>query len=699
MSMLNLRQRARREAMKFSTWLRANNFRVLFITVVTVKIFFLFSFNSEYVTKFFLPFVEYFSREGSNPWHYFWQQGSGIEFPYNPLMLYLLAFFVKCGQLISASPTTLNVLLKIPILLADTLLTYLMLRTTKNKPLETLFFLSLAPILVYTSFMHAQLDIIPTALLFLSVYLIRLQKPLHAGAIFGAALATKFHVAAAGPLLAIYLWKNRSSRTALKFCALAAGVYGFFVAPFIWSVGFYRMVLTHPKQMMLFDVAAQLGELKLLVPLFALLVLYGRFFTYKKINFDLLDSFLAITFAILVFFIIPAPAWYLWMLPFVALLFIRNYQQNKLLVLLYLGFNFAYLLFFVFFHIEPGIIDLLFFGQPINLKIMHLKLAHITFTVLESTLFLVIYFVYKAGIKSNELYARQQNLVIGISGDSGTGKSTLMNHFINIFGSKATLIEGDGDHRWERGDTHWQEFTHLNPKANFLHRQAEHILLLKNHQPAWRINYNHHSGKFDTPQKINPTDFILLSGLHPFYLPKMRKLTDVKIYLDPQEKIKQHWKIVRDMRERGHSKERILEQMNRRTDDIKKYIAPQKDFADIIIHYFTTDAFEVGDSNASFRVQLKTVFDSSITIDPLLQALIQAGIAVEWNYADDLHSQELILDRPLPAEVLKQLHANLLPNIDELFSNSIERLDGFDGFVQFICLMVISEKMKERDAS
>lgn len=685
--------------MKLSTKMRAHNFQILFIAVVIIKIFFLCAFHSEYVTKFFLPFIEHFAVHGGDPWHYFWQQGTGIEFPYNPLMVYLLAFFVKLGKTASASPFLLRILIKIPILLADALLTYLMLNTTKNKSLETLFFLSLSPILVYASFMHTQLDIIPTALLFFSIYLLRLQKPLEAGAIFGAALATKLHVAAAGPLLVIYLWKNRSLKTALKFCAITGAVYGFFVAPFIWSTGFYRMVLTHPKQMMLFDVTAQLGELKLLAPLFALLVLYGRFFTYKKINFDLLDSFLAITFAIIVFFIIPAPAWYLWMLPFVALLFIRNYEQNKILVLLYLVFNWAYILFFVFFHMETGVVDLFFFSNPINLKIFHPKLAHIAFTILESTLFLVIYFVYKAGIKSNELYTRQQNLVIGISGDSGTGKSTLMNHFINIFGTKATLIEGDGDHRWERGDSHWQEFTHLNPKANFLHRQAEHILLLKNHQPAWRINYNHHSGKFDSPQKIIPTDFILLSGLHPFYLPKMRKLTDVKIYLDPQDSIKQHWKIIRDMRERGHSKERILEQMNRRESDIKKYISPQKDFADIIIHYFTTDSFEIGNPETSFALQLKTTFDSSITIEPLLQALIQNSIKFEWNYANDLRSQELILEHPLASEILKQLHSNLLPNSDEIFSNSIDHLDGFDGFVQFICLMVISEKMKERHAS
>ncbi|MBM3886704.1 hypothetical protein FJ364_02125, partial [Candidatus Dependentiae bacterium] len=692
-------------------WLTTNKFRNFFLLITFIKLFFLLLFCSKFIPQFFFPFVNHFALNFGDPWHYFWANNSGIEFPYNPLMLYILAIVIKVGHVLSSSPLFLQGLLKLPILFADTLLTYLMLRASKGKAAETLFFLSLSPILMYASFVYTQLDIIPTALLFLALHFIRfrLHSRQHddsnscmnafiAGCIFGSALSTKFHVAAAGPLLAIYLWKNKGWRIAGIFSVASLGVYLFFIAPFIFSQGFYRMVLTHPKQMMVFDTFAQLGQLKLLVPLFALMVLYGRFFTYKKINLDLLDSFLAITFATLVFFIIPAPAWYIWMLPFVALLFIRNYQQNKLLILLYLGLNISYLLFFIFFYHEQGSLDLFLLNRPFTFKIYHEKFANLTFTLLESILFLVIYFVYKAGIKSNELYARQQNLVIGISGDSGTGKSTLMKQFIKIFDTKATLIEGDGDHRWERGDVHWQEFTHLNPKANFLHRQAEHILLLKNHQSAWRAHYNHHTGKFDAPEKILPTDFILLSGLHPLYLPKMRKLIDVKIYLDPQEEIKRHWKIIRDMRERGHTKKAILTQMDRRANDIKKYIEPQKEFADIVIQYFTADDFEVGDPHAHFITQLKITFDSSIKIEPLLQKLIQAEVKTEWNYADDLQTQELILEKPLSAEILCQLHIDLLPNVEELVSNKLEWLDGFDGFVQFICLMVISEKMKERYA-
>ena len=132
-----------------------------------------------------------------------------------------------------------------------------------------------------------------------------------------------------------------------------------------------------------------------------------------------------------------------------------------------------------------------------------------------------------------------------------------MNNLKNILGTKATILEGDGDHKWERGNSNWQQLTHLDPKANFLHRQAEDIFMLKQGLAIDRVNYNHATGKFDLPIRIIPNDVIILAGLHPLYLPKMRKLIDLRIFIDPDIKLQLHWKITRDMRQRGHSLEKM----------------------------------------------------------------------------------------------------------------------------------------------
>ena len=59
--------------------------------------------------------------------------------------------------------------------------------------------------------------------------------------------------------------------------------------------------------------------------------------------------------------------------------------------------------------------------------------------------------------------------VICITGSSGVGKSTLSKFLYFIFGcNDVVTLNGDDAHRWERGDTNWDIYTHLNPSANNL---------------------------------------------------------------------------------------------------------------------------------------------------------------------------------------------------------------------------------------
>lgn len=68
-------------------------------------------------------------------------------------------------------------------------------------------------------------------------------------------------------------------------------------------------------------------------------------------------------------------------------------------------------------------------------------------------------------------------IAIGIAGDSATGKSTFANLIKdNIFKDNSIIIEGDNYHKWERNDKHWKQYTHLNPKANFLNVQVKDLI-------------------------------------------------------------------------------------------------------------------------------------------------------------------------------------------------------------------------------
>ena len=377
------------------------------------------------------------------------------------------------------------------------------------------------------------------------------------------------------------------------------------------------------------------------------------------------------------------------MIPFVCIYFIQNQNTIKAFIL-YFAFSSAYLVFFVFFY-DSEYKDIIFLGQEVNLKIRNENLQNISFTFLEITLVGILYAFYKYGIKSNSIYKKQTNLSVGIGGDSGSGKTKLLNNLEGILGDKLLQIEGDGEHKWERGDENWDKFTHLDPKANFIHKQAEAINLLKKNQSIKRSEYDHAKGKFTKAQLIKPREFIVIAGLHPFYLPKLRKNIDLKIYIDTDESLRRHWKILRDTKSRGHNLSRVLEQIENRMEDAKKYIYPQKNFSDMVINFFPTDTFELGKDGEHINLGLKITFDANVHMENILDYLQNDFL---WDYNDDLKSQYIEL-QDIPHNDFKIIATHTIDNINEIVSPSATWANGYDGFLQLICLKMISEKLKE----
>ena len=128
-----------------------------------------------------------------------------------------------------------------------------------------------------------------------------------------------------------------------------------------------------------------------------------------------------------------------------------------------------------------------------------------------------VYIFYRYGVQSNSVYNRSGSTIIGIGGDSGSGKSTLLRNMKMILRDSILEIEGDGEHKWERSDRNWEKFTHLNPKSNLLHNQANYLLSLKRGNAIFRRDYDHSTGTFTDYRKVEPKEIIVLSGLHPFY--------------------------------------------------------------------------------------------------------------------------------------------------------------------------------------
>lgn len=178
-------------------------------------------------------------------------------------------------------------------------------------------------------------------------------------------------------------------------------------------------------------------------------------------------------------------------------------------------------------------------------------------------------------------------LLLGIGGDSGTGKSTLVGGIYKIFGAdKITNINLDDYHTFDRAQRKIYNLTALHPAANNMALMGKHAWQLKNGEKIIKPVYDHSTGTFTEPEEVEPKPIVIIGGLFPFFTQELRDVFDLKVYLDPDEELKRTWKIQRDAGRRGYTIEQVMKEIEARQEDIRKHIEPQKEYADIIIRFF-----------------------------------------------------------------------------------------------------------------
>ena len=668
--------------------------RPLLLSIVFIKVLLLALFSSEYKEAFFLPFIEIFLKTLSNPWTYVLDNSLNIEFPYHSLMLYIYSIFYLPAYLMNIDNYYLsNLFFKIPTLVSDLLILYFLNKLLPNRRKEIIILYFCSPIILYACYIHSQLDLFPIMLLFGSIYFIKKHELTYSSLLIGLACATKLNVLVVLPLIFIYILKNYKIQETLTYLFIFVFIYFIMNIPFIYSDGFQSLVLFNQPQSLFFSLSLAFGEgLNIFITLFLLSIIYVRFAYYQKINSDLLDSYLALAFALLIFTISPRPGWYVWIVPFVSVIAIKyssiSFTRKSAYTLIFYLLNSLYLIYFIFFHSNNQIVDIIFLNNPLNTKINIPVLNDITFTFLEVALLSMMYVIYSEGVKSNKIYNKTQNFLICISGDSGSGKTYFMNVFKNIIQSSGVYLEGDAEHKWERNDSNWENITHLNPKANYLYAQNETLKKLKLGEPIERREYDHDTGKFTSNKTINPKDFIFISGLHSFYLPKTRNMSDLTIFLDTPDHLKYQWKIDRDSKERNYKPDSVEKKIEERAEDYKNFISIQKNYADIVFSYDGTNTQSID--------SLKVEIDSSLDVEDLLEKIKEIVPSTEWDYSEDLSKLLINLEEiTISSDDAQRILIETVPNYDEILSQNYQFGKNIEALVSLFVLKSMSYKMSE----
>lgn len=175
-------------------------------------------------------------------------------------------------------------------------------------------------------------------------------------------------------------------------------------------------------------------------------------------------------------------------------------------------------------------------------------------------------------------------ILLGIAGDSASGKDTLAASLARLLGEKDVLrLSGDDYHRWPRGHGAWRRLTHLDPRGSHLDRQLQHVVALGQQREVVKADYDHATGRFSAMRTVRPRPRLLVQGLHSFTLPAQRQAFDYRVYLAPDEALRLKWRLHRDPRERGISGPQVLALERRRAADRRKAILPQRRYADLLL--------------------------------------------------------------------------------------------------------------------
>lgn len=685
---------------------KIKKFEAFIIIVLILKIIAMGFFSSDYQNNLFMKFIYGFINEignkgFSNPYSIFKNEIN--LFPYPPIM-----FLIELiGGIISIGVKNIfikNILFKIPSLVFDLLGLYFLVKMfpDRRRYIGVLYFAS--PIIFYATYMHGQLDIIPTVFLLGSLYfLINKRNNMIFSIMLALALSSKLHILAIIPLLYLYIYKKDGFVEATKSVGISFLLTILIILPFFDTENnFMKMVIMNKEQKGVTSIFLQYQNNRIYFSILAIMCIYLKAFSLKKINKNLLYSFCGVLFSIFLILVLPMPGWYVWIVPFITIFFVNVSMDKYVNIYIYLFLNILYGIYFIFAH-KTTYTDLYFINYNLNfLKVPNAMFINIVFTMLTAVLTYTSYMMYQLGIAESLFYKRKnKSFSIGISGDSGAGKSTLIEMIKNIFGEKNILfLEGDGDHKWERGDEMWKQITALNPKANYIHKQAEDLNKLRRSQNVFRVEYDHDTGKFTESSKVKSKPYIVLCGLHALYLPKMRKNLDLKIYMDVDEKLRRYWKIQRDVYQRGYKKEKVLEAIEQRMPDAVKYIYPQKKYADILIRYFDQNLEDYTIENYNVKLDLEITLNADVDLEDLILELQKNGIYPRQDYKEDLTKQTVIFygeELNQKSINFREISEKIIPNLDEILNKDLNYENNLNGIIELIILVLISYKMREGD--
>ncbi|TFG83428.1 MAG: uridine kinase [Erysipelotrichales bacterium] len=183
----------------------------------------------------------------------------------------------------------------------------------------------------------------------------------------------------------------------------------------------------------------------------------------------------------------------------------------------------------------------------------------------------------------------RRNVIIGIAGGSASGKTSIAKRLKKSFEeTNSVLIIRQDDYYKDQSDMPMEERFKTNYDHPFAFDNdllARHLLLLIQGEIVEKPTYDflNHT-RSDITEIIHPSDVIVLEGLFVLEDENIRRLLDIKIFVDTPADVRFIRRLVRDVRDRGRTLDSVVNQyMNTVRLMHEIFVEPSKRFADVII--------------------------------------------------------------------------------------------------------------------
>ena len=179
-------------------------------------------------------------------------------------------------------------------------------------------------------------------------------------------------------------------------------------------------------------------------------------------------------------------------------------------------------------------------------------------------------------------------ILIGITGGTGSGKSTIADALYSNFSNECiTMIQQDMYYK-DQSNLSMEE----RVKTNYDHPMAfdndllvEHLQKLIKGESIEKPRYDFtvHNRAKDTTT-VEPREIIIVEGILILEDERIRNLLDIKVYVDTDADIRILRRLVRDIDERGRTVESVIDQYLTMVRPMHmEFTEPTKRYADIII--------------------------------------------------------------------------------------------------------------------